>query len=69
MLSGVVVVVVTDLRPISVDWFALSCFLELWNPGLARLWPGLDVFGPTQYVDLPVLKTDGEDLSKLIPTN
>ena len=23
-------------------------------PGLARLWPGLDVLSPSQYVDLPV---------------
>ena len=24
---------------------------------LARLWPGLDVLGPSQYVDLPAVRT------------
>ena len=47
-----VVVVVTDLRASSVERIALSWFLELWNLGLVRLWPGLDVLGPSKYVDL-----------------
>ena len=51
------VVVVVNLRPNSINWFALSCFLELRNPVLTRLWPGLDVLGPTQYVDLPAVGT------------
>ena len=39
ILDPVVVVVVTDLR----------------HPGLARLWPQLDVLGPFQYVDLTAM--------------
>ena len=37
--------------------FALSCLLELWNPCLARLWPGLDVLDPSQYLDLAAVRT------------
>ena len=47
-----------DLRPSPVERFALSGFLELWNPSLARPWPGLDVLGSFQYVDLTVVRTD-----------
>ena len=43
-----VVVVVTDLRSSSVERFALSCFLEVLNLGLARLWPRLDGLGTPQ---------------------
>ena len=59
MLS-VVVAVVTDLSPSSVERFALSCFLELCHP--SRLWPGLGVLVPCKYVDLSAVYTNWMEL-------
>ena len=54
-ITGVAARVVTDLRPSSVERFALSSFLYLLNPGLAMLCPGLDVLGASQYVEVYLL--------------